>query len=185
MNMPLPDAALELAPRKGRTSAARKESAREARATAISDLSQAKDDLAEERTKCLELEMRLQSSEKVIASLHLDNSNLSEELKLLRAADIPNLLYSISLVVQLHALVVCSPSTDMADTRQPKSSSPASLQRDGEASRTSLFLDWEGSPPHRDTHRLAALETSECPTACSSDTAWPLSTSWSPSQDTP
>ena len=122
--------------------------------------------------------MRLQTSEKVIASLNLDNSNLVAELKLLRAADIPNLLYSISLVVQLHALVVLGPSTDQADTRRPKSSSPASLQCDGEVSSTSL--DWEGSPPHN--HRLPA-ETSESPLARSLDTGWPPDTSWSPSPD--
>lgn len=181
--MSYPNAGSKPVSRPVRSSAGRKELARTAREKATSDLAQANKDLARERAKCAELEKRLQVFEEVSASLQRENSDLSEELKLLRAADIPSLLYSIDLVIQLHALATLSPCTDLADTRQPQSSSPSPMQHGSD--NTSLSLDWE-SPTFHDGSRnlLAEFGTADSPSAGSPANTWPGSAStWSPGPD--
>ena len=125
-----------------RSSASRKELVRSARAKAASELSQALTDLALEREMNSELRIGRQASDEALAQLSQENRNLSAELKQLRAADIPNLLHSIALVIELHALVVCNSCTRPADTRQRTPSPAAPLQHSPELSPLVSDRNW-------------------------------------------
>ena len=92
-----------------------------------------------------ELENRLEASETAIAALQLENLNLSADLNRLRAADVPNLLYSIELVIKLHALVIHGPCTPPADIRLQTSSPPSPPQHSAESSRSG---DWRSPTSH-------------------------------------
>ena len=126
--------------------AARKVLVRIARDKAASELGQALQDLALERAMMSELRTSLQSSETALAQLRQENRNLSAELKQLRAADIPNLLHSIALVIELHARVVCNSCSRLADPLR-QTPSPASPLHHG-AELSPLALGWSSPASH-------------------------------------
>lgn len=110
-----------------------------------------------------ELRIGRQASDEALAQLSQENRNLSAELKQLRAADIPNLLHSIALVIELFALVVCNSCPRPADTRQKTPSPAAPLQHFPELSPLVSDLNWSSpASPCSGTDRPRSLSAEFC-----------------------
>jgi hypothetical protein len=154
-------------------SADRRKSARAAQARAAHDLERAASDLAQERT--LRRKMVAYYTERE-CELQREISELQAELACLRAADVPSLMASIRLVLELHQLVVPGPACDPADRPSPPNplSPAASWQPGSGTDRSSPAGHASTSPycPHLDAE---AAELTACPDQPPADSAWPES----------
>ena len=123
---------------------------RNARDNASSALERATSELAEEKTRSRELETRLHETAERLnvfiyhsASLRQELSERDEELACLRAADAPNILQSIELVLRYHRLVV---GTNVHDPLTPVADSDPAPPLD--SNQWDLGSVWPGSDPY-------------------------------------